>query len=66
MCYVCRFYNIYFEGDFILFQSTGCRNTKVGDLENCCDIIIILMITCMSLRKSTYFVGSYRDALLVS
>ena len=36
---VCMFYNIYFEGDFVLFQSSGCRDTKVGDLKIICDII---------------------------
>jgi len=27
--FMCRRYNIYFEGDFVLWKSTGCRDIEV-------------------------------------
>ena len=29
--FVCSFYHFYFESDFLLWKSTGCRDTEVCD-----------------------------------
>lgn len=31
LVFVCSEYHFYFEGDFLLWRSTGCRNTEVCD-----------------------------------